>query len=62
MDYNTKSAIVGGTFFSSIANIGVEDLITTIVLAMIGAIVSFFVSLLLKKLITFIEAKCHRCK
>ena len=35
MDYNTKSAIIGGTFFSSIVNIGVEDLITTVVLAVI---------------------------
>lgn len=62
MDYNTKSAIVGGTFFSSIMNIGVEDLITTSILAVLGAIVSFFVSLLLKKLITFLGAKCRRWK
>ena len=48
MDYNTKSAIVGGTFFSSIVNIGVEDLITTIILAVVGAIASFIVSILLK--------------
>ena len=62
MDYNTKSAIIGGTFFSSIVNIGVEDLITTVVLAGVGAIVSFFVSLLLNKLITFLGAKCRRWK
>tara|TARA_Y100001934_G_C12059659_1_gene634707 strand:- start:1 stop:171 length:171 start_codon:yes stop_codon:yes gene_type:complete len=48
MDYNTKSAIIGGTFFSSIVNIGVEDLITTIILAVVGATVSFIVSLLLR--------------
>ena len=48
MDYNTKSAIIGGTFFSSIVNIGVEDLITTIVLAVVGAIVSYIVSILIK--------------
>ena len=48
MDYNTKSAIIGGTFFSSIVNIGVEDLITTVILAVVGATVSFIVSLLLR--------------
>ena len=48
MDYNTKSAVIGGTFFSSVANIGVEDLITTIVLAIIGAIVSYIFSILIK--------------
>ena len=48
MDYNTKSAIIGGTFFSSIVNIGVEDLITTIVLAIVGAVASYIVSILIK--------------
>ena len=62
MDNNTKTAIVGGTFFSSIINIGVADLITTSILALVGAIVSFFVSLLLKKLITFLGAKCRKWK
>lgn len=62
MDYNTKSAIIGGTFFSSIVNIGVEDVLTTIILAVIGAVVSFFVSQVLKRLITFLGAKCRRWK
>ena len=62
MDYNTKSAIIGGTFFSSIVNIGVEDVLTTIILAVIGAVVSFFVSLVLKRLIAFLGAKCRRWK
>ncbi|WP_388017168.1 hypothetical protein [Gelatiniphilus marinus] len=48
MDYNTKSAIIGGTFFSSIVNIGVADLITTTVLAIVGAVVSYIVSILIK--------------
>ncbi len=48
MDNNTKSAIVGGTFFSSILNIGVEDVTTTVILAIIGAIVSYITSLLIK--------------
>tara|TARA_R110002033_G_scaffold6031_1_gene24490 strand:+ start:1344 stop:1523 length:180 start_codon:yes stop_codon:yes gene_type:complete len=55
MDYNTKSAIIGGTFFSSIVNIGVEDLITTIVLAFVGALVSFIASILFKSIIKFLN-------
>jgi hypothetical protein len=55
MDYNTKSAIVGGTFFSSVMNIGVEDLITTIVLAFVGALVSFIASMLFKSIVKFIK-------
>lgn len=55
MDNSTKSAIIGGTFFSSIFNIGVEDVVTTIVLASIGAIVSFFVSLFLRWLLQRIK-------
>ncbi len=57
MDYNTKSAIVGGTFFSSIMNIGVADLITTIVLAFVGAAVSFFVSMILKFLFERVKTR-----
>ncbi len=48
MDHNSKAAFFGGIFFSSIVNIGVEDLITTIILAVVGAIASFIVSILLK--------------
>ena len=48
MDHNTKAGLFGGTFLSSVFNIGVEDLITTIILAIVGAIVSFFVSVILK--------------
>ncbi len=62
MDSNTKAGIIGGTFFSSIVNIGVADLVTTTVLAVVGAVVSFIVSLLLKKLFTFLGAKCRRWK
>ncbi|GGG96225.1 hypothetical protein GCM10011416_12480 [Polaribacter pacificus] len=49
MDGNTKSAIIGGTCFSSILHIGVEDIATTIILAVIGAVVSFLVSLFLRR-------------
>ncbi|MDO6600148.1 hypothetical protein [Tenacibaculum sp. 1_MG-2023] len=60
MDDNTKSAIVGGTFFSSVVNIGVEDVTTTIILAVIGAIVSFFVSIILKYIFQNLKIKTKK--
>lgn len=48
MDDNIKSGIIGGTFLSSVINIGVEDLITTIILAFVGAVVSYLASSLVK--------------
>ncbi len=48
MDHNTKAGIIGGTLLSSIVNIGVEDIITTVILAFIGAVVSFSVSAFLR--------------
>jgi len=48
MDHNTKVSFFGGIFFSSIINIQTEDLITTVILAAVGAIVSFAISIILK--------------
>lgn len=48
MDHNMKASVLGGTFFSSIVHIGVEDIFTTTILAVVGAIVSFIVSVILK--------------
>ncbi|WP_179004094.1 hypothetical protein [Winogradskyella forsetii] len=50
MDDTTKAGFFGGIFLSTIVNIGVEDIITTIILAAVGATVSFIVSLLLRSL------------
>ncbi len=47
----TKAGTIGGTFLTVAANIHNEDILKTIVLAAIGAIVSFSVSLLMKLLI-----------
>ena len=47
----TKAGTIGGTFISVAANIQNGDVLKTIVLAAIGAIVSFSVSLLMKLLI-----------
>lgn len=40
----------GGTFLSMLPNIQSEDIVKTVVLATVGAIVSFMISLLLKSL------------
>ncbi len=60
MDNNTKSAIVGGTFFSSVVNIGIEDVATTIILAVIGAVVSFLVSIILKYIFQNLKIKSKK--
>ena len=50
-DTGTKAGTIGGTFLTVAANIQHGDVLKTIVLAAIGAIVSFSVSLLMKLLI-----------
>jgi ABC-type sulfate transport system permease component len=49
-DKTTKAGTAGGTLLSIFANINSEDLIKTAVLAAVGAVVSFAVTLLLKLL------------
>lgn len=46
----TLVGTAGGTFLSVLPNIESEDIAKTIVLAIVGAIVSFTISLLLKSL------------
>jgi hypothetical protein len=51
---NSSSTIVGtagGTFLSVLPNLHSEDVLKTIILATLGAIVSFTISLILKILI-----------
>ncbi|WP_157496508.1 hypothetical protein [Flavobacterium gelidilacus] len=47
---HTLMGTAGGTFLSIVPNINSEDIARTIVLATVGAIVSFMISLLLKSL------------
>ncbi|HYM93112.1 MAG TPA: hypothetical protein VET23_03160 [Chitinophagaceae bacterium] len=47
----TKMGTVGGTLMIILANITTGDLVKTVVLAAIGAVVSFGVSVLLKKVV-----------
>lgn len=44
----TKAGTIGGTLLTIFYNIRSEDIVKTIVLAGVGAVVSFVVSLLLK--------------
>ena len=47
---HTLMGTAGGTFLSMVPNIQSEDIAKTIILAIVGAIVSFTISLLLKRL------------
>jgi urea transporter len=46
---HTRVTTIGGTLVILLANINSSDIIRTVVLTMIGAIVSFLMSLLIKK-------------
>ena len=48
LDYNTKSGIIGGTLLSTLTSISWGDVVFTIVMATIGAVVSFIVSMFLR--------------
>jgi hypothetical protein len=54
-DNTTKAGTIGGTFLSIFFNIDNEDLVKTGILAAIGALVSFSVTLFLKFLIKRIK-------
>jgi hypothetical protein len=45
-----KSGVVGGTVLSAIINISFHDILTTCIMAFVGATVSFFVSCFLRRL------------
>ncbi|WP_445721270.1 hypothetical protein [Flavobacterium sp.] len=53
---HTLMGTAGGTFLSIVPNIHSEDIARTVILATVGAIVSFTISLLLKSL----QKKKHR--
>jgi uncharacterized membrane protein len=48
-DFQIKSGVIGGTLFSTAFNISLNDMFFTIIMAAIGAAVSFFVSMFLKR-------------
>lgn len=51
MDTVTKRGTISGTLLTIVATINQEDIFKTAILAAIGAVVSFAVSLLLKRLV-----------
>ena len=54
-DNTTKRGTAGGTLLTIFANISSEDLVKTAILAAIGAVVSFGVTVLLKLLVKRIK-------
>ena len=48
---HTLIGTAGGTFLSVVPNIQSEDVVKTVVLATVGAVVSFTISLVLKSII-----------
>ena len=55
MDNSTRAGTAGGTFLAFMANLGKEDILKTIILTMIGAVVSFVVSVVLQCLLSWIK-------
>lgn len=51
----TKAGTVGGTLLTVFYNIRSEDIVKTIVLAGVGAVVSFLVSLFLKTILKYFK-------
>jgi len=49
-DTGTKAGTIGGTLLCILCNLHVEDLVKTTILAAVGAVVSFIVSLAMKSL------------
>lgn len=60
MDNSVKTGTVGGTLITIIANLHLEDLVKTVILALVGALVSFGSSYLLKKLLSKTRQKQHQ--
>lgn len=48
---NLKAGTFGGTLLSIVPQLSTQDLLVTVILAMVGAITSFLVSLVLKYLV-----------
>ncbi|MGE5521179.1 MAG: hypothetical protein ACM3VS_14730 [Candidatus Dadabacteria bacterium] len=54
-DRTTKSGTITGTLLTVVSNIRTEDLVKTAILAAVGALVSFSVTLLLKLIVRWIR-------
>jgi len=57
MDNSTWAGTAGGTFLAFIANLGKDDIMKTIILTMIGAVVSFVVSVVMQCILSWFKKK-----
>jgi mannitol-specific phosphotransferase system IIBC component len=60
MDNSTRAGTAGGTFLAFIANLGNDDILKTVILTMVGAVVSFLVSLVLQWLVKWVRKRRMR--
>ncbi len=51
LDQTYRNSFVGGTFFGILPNLNASDILLTIVMASIGALASFLMTVLLKYLV-----------
>ena len=61
-DIQIRTGVIGGTLFSTTLNIGMNDLLFTAIISVIGAVVSFFVSYILRKLFSNSDAAKKKSK
>jgi mannitol-specific phosphotransferase system IIBC component len=57
MDNGTRAGTVGGTMLAFISNIHPDDILKTVILTMVGAVVSFLVSLILQCMVGWVKRK-----
>lgn len=60
IDTGTKAGTLGGTFLSILINVPSQDIFKTIILAGVGAAVSFTVSMLMKLILQWIRRKTNK--
>lgn len=57
IDHGTKAGTVGGTLLSMCPTISSGDIYRTVVLAFVGAVVSFIASVILKRIVSIIKKR-----
>ncbi len=55
--FGTRIGTMGGTILTVVINISTGDVIRTMILATVGAVVSFTISILLKRIIKWLNGK-----
>jgi hypothetical protein len=59
LNFNERIGFVGGTVFGILPNIPSHDLIVTVIMAFIGALVSFMASMLFKSIVRIFKKPKH---